>query len=125
MSAAPKTILIVDDSEILMELSRAALADRGFNVLCAPQFADVERLTQLARIDLILLDVQMPEAYGDDLATVLRLTLTSEPLIYLFSSLDESELAERAEDADCDGYIPKSAGIDAMVEQVVAILGAP
>ena len=117
-----KRILIVDDSPMVLDLVTAALEARGYEVIACNDLNDLER-TKLGKTSLILMDVQMPEAFGDDVAMVLRLVRGVDAPIYLFSNLDEDELAERAEDAECDGYISKRAGIEAMVAKVDSILG--
>ena len=42
--------------------------------------------------------------------------------IYLFSSIEDKELAKLAADAGIDGYISKSAGLDELVTRVRQIL---
>jgi CheY-like chemotaxis protein len=117
-------ILIVDDSPLLLEMTRAALVDRGYEVLTATDLAELERHTESGELSLILLDVQMPEAFGDDVGMVLRAVRGIRTPIYLFSSLDESELGRRAENAQLDGYISKQRGVDALVQRVGEIIHA-
>ncbi len=116
-----KKVLIVDDSEIVLEAARGALEHAGFEVFVAND------LSQLAGYrggaDLLLMDVQMPEAYGDEVAQVLRDVRGVSVPIWLFSSLDDAELARRVSEAGLDGWISKRAGVEAMVDQVRAILG--
>ena len=61
--------------------------------------------------------------FGDDVAFTLRGERGVTTPIYLFSSIDERELAGLAADAGIDGYIAKSAGLDALVARVRQILG--
>jgi DNA-binding response OmpR family regulator len=72
--------------------------------------------------DMVLLDVQMPEAFGDDVATVLRAVRGVNVPIYLLSSLDEEELARRARASEIEGYISKRIGVRAIIERVRTIL---
>jgi DNA-binding NarL/FixJ family response regulator len=65
----------------------------------------------------------MPEAYGDDVANVLRGLHDVTVPVLLFSILDEQELAARAKAAEVDGYIFKGAGLDEMVRRIKALLG--
>ena len=55
-------------------------------------------------------------------AVVLRATRSIEAPIFLYSGLDEGELARRAEEADLEGYICKWIGIERVVERVKDIL---
>jgi DNA-binding NarL/FixJ family response regulator len=64
------------------------------------------------------MDVQMPELYGDDVAAVLKLERSVKTPIYLFSTLTDAELAERAREARADGYISKSEGVEHLVDRV-------
>lgn len=117
----PKRILIVDDSPIILAASRHALTEAGFEVETR---SGVDELGDKGAdgFDLILMDVQMPELFGDDIAAVLRLERDVRTPIYLFSTLTEAELRERASEARIDGYISKNAGIDHLVDRVRRLL---
>jgi DNA-binding response OmpR family regulator len=115
------TILVVDDSPLTVDAVRAALEASGFAVRGASDLDGVPRPLREHRIDLVLLDVEMAEAFGDDLALLLR--EEAGPPILLLSALDEDELAERAAGAEVDGWISKHAGVGEVVARVEAILG--
>jgi DNA-binding response OmpR family regulator len=118
-----KKILVVDDSPMMLELAHDALEAAGFQSFATSDLTEMGRLLETEEPDLILLDVQMPEAYGDDVANVLRgLRKVTVPVL-LFSILDEKELADRAKAAEVDGYIYKGAGLMEMVRRVKALLG--
>jgi len=108
---------------MMLELAHDALESAGYQSFATSDLGEMERLLDAERPDLILLDVQMPEAYGDDVANVLRgLRHVTVPVL-LFSILDEKELAERAKAAEVDGYIHKGAGLSEMIRRVKALLG--
>ncbi|HEU0031990.1 MAG TPA: response regulator [Kofleriaceae bacterium] len=117
-----KRILLMDDSPIFLEVARTALESAGFEVVCASDLAQLQAIRD-QRSDLVLMDVQMPEAFGDDIAMTLRFAHDVAVPIYLLSSLDERDLEERAEWAKIDGYISKNRGMDAIVAEVRKILG--
>lgn len=117
------TILILDDSSLILDLAAAALEDAGYTVVTAADLEAFERQRSAAPPDLILLDVQMPEAFGDDVGAVLRSVREVKVPILLFSSLGERELAQRVREAGVDGYISKQAGLEALVARVRAVLG--
>ena len=120
---ARKRILVVDDSPMMLELAHDALEEAGFQSFATSDLGEMGRLLETEAPDLILLDVQMPEAYGDDVANVLRGLRNVTVPVLLFSILDEAELAERAKAAEVDGYIYKGAGLAEMVRRVKALLG--
>src|SRR5580704_18477025 len=101
-----KRILVVDDSPIILAAAREALIDAGFEVETRN---GVDELGEKGAdgFDLVLMDVQMPELYGDDVAAVLRVQRALTTPIYLFSTLPEDELRELARQANVEGYICK------------------
>ena len=117
-----KQILIMDDSALVLEMTRQALVAAGYDVICARDLAELDAHRASATPDLILLDVQMPEAFGDDIGMVLRAGRGVRVPILLFSNLDEHELAERARGAEIDGYVSKHAGLPALIERVRELL---
>ena len=117
-----KRILIVDDSELILEASRHALAEAGYEVETRVGIEDLG-MRGSDGFDLILMDVQMPELFGDDVASVMRHSRSVTTAIYLFSTLPEEELAQRAREAGVNGYISKSQGLESLVSDVKRILG--
>lgn len=117
-----KRILLVEDSPIITAAASHALAEAGYEVAARGTFDELIA-NGVAGFDLILMDVQMPELYGDDVAMVLRHERGIATPIYLFSSLPPDELAARAEAARVDGYISKQEGTDHLVQRVREILG--
>lgn len=117
-----KRILIVDDSPLILAASRHALVEAGYEVETREGVEDLGAKGFIG-FDLILMDVQMPELYGDDVANVLRNDRSVRTPIYLFSTLPDEELRERARDARVDGFISKSAGAEHLVAEVAKIFG--
>jgi len=124
VTAARNRILVVDDSAIQLDLVTEALSGAGFAVTAVRSLGELDDVDAAGAFDLVLMDVQMPELYGDDVATVLRHVRGVKIPIYLHSSLDADELAERANDAGVDGYICKSDGLEQLIVRVTAILGS-
>jgi DNA-binding response OmpR family regulator len=116
-------ILIIDDSPLVLELTRHALMDEGFDVSVATTLDEFEALRVAQPPDLILVDVQMPEAFGDDLTALLRGAYSVKVPIFLLSSLGDDELAERAKAAEATGFISKRAGLAKLVALVHAAVG--
>ncbi|GAC1593781.1 MAG: hypothetical protein NVS3B20_18610 [Polyangiales bacterium] len=117
-----KTIILIDDSELILEMSRSALEGAGFEVLIAKNLDELENARARHPPDLIVLDVQMPEAYGDDVAEILRKVRKVAVPMLLFSSLPDDDLSQRAKDAELDGYVSKRLGVKALVAKVKSLL---
>jgi two-component system alkaline phosphatase synthesis response regulator PhoP len=117
-----KRILLMDDSEIFIAVTRRALEQAGYEVITANDLESFQQARRQKPADLVLMDVQMPEAFGDDIAMTLRFAHDVDTPIFLLSSLSDQELAERANEAQIDGFISKNIGIERIVEQVRRIL---
>jgi len=117
-----KRILIVDDSPLILAASKHALVEAGFAVETRTGVEDLGS-KGFEGFDLILMDVQMPELFGDDVASVLKLDRAVGTPIYLFSTLPAEELKQRATEARVDGFITKGDGVEHLVAEVQRILG--
>jgi CheY-like chemotaxis protein len=116
-----KHILLMDDSPIFLEVTRIALEGAGYKVACVSNLAELET-ARGQTADLVLMDVQMPEVFGDDVALTLRHAYGLTVPIYLLSSLDENDLVERVKWAQVDGFISKNRGLEGIVAEVERIL---
>lgn len=115
-------VLIIDDSELVLDLLRAGFVEAGVEVHAATSLDQFEALRASLSPDLLLLDVQMPEAWGDDLATTLRGAYGVDVPILLMSSLPPEELEARAAAAGIDGWVSKRSGLDIVVGRVLELL---
>src|SRR5687767_6728711 len=111
-----RRILIVDDSPFVCRALSVALGS-DFDVDVAQDIWAFEA-DDSNRPDLIIMDVVLQEAYGDEIAELLRETRGLTCPIVLLSALAESELEQRVADARLAGYIPKRAGLAGIVERV-------
>jgi DNA-binding NarL/FixJ family response regulator len=102
-----RSVLIVDDHDGFRTQVRALLDAAGYEVVgeAGDGTSGVEEATRLAP-DLVLLDVQLPDMSGFDVARRLRERGT-EPAIVLISSRDRSDYGSRIERSGADGFISK------------------
>lgn len=115
-------VLIVDDSVLMLDVVRDALVGAGFHTATANNLTEFEQQNP-STFDLILMDVQMPELYGDDVAAVLRHVRGASSRIFLFSNLPPDELATRVSEAGLDGYFNKRDGMDSLITHIRQVLG--
>jgi DNA-binding NarL/FixJ family response regulator len=120
---APKTKLIVVDDHPLF---RSALREAVMRVLPETHILEAGSLLALKQevlshpdIDLILLDLHMPDARGLSALVHLRARYPSIP-IAVISATESSSIVRHAMDLGASGFIPKSASI----EQIGAMLRA-
>lgn len=117
-----KTILLMDDSEIVLEVAGEALESAGFAVLKANNLAELDDHQAKHKFDLVVLDVQMPEIYGDDVGVVMKQVRAVEVPVVLFSSIDRGELQTRAREAGLESAVSKNDGIEALVDRIQELL---
>ena len=109
---------MIDDSPMILEMIDVALSSAGYDVVTAVNLGELDRATHRGAPDLVILDVQMPEAFGDELGETMREMRSVRAPMLLFSNLADHELEERSKAAGLCGYVPKRAGIRALLERV-------
>ncbi len=102
------TILVVDDVSDNIILISLWLQDNGYRVVTANNGEDALTIAKLARPDLILMDIAMPQQ--DGLAATRRIREVSElqsvPVIAL-TAFDTEGFRQAAFDAGFNGYLTK------------------
>ena len=108
----PKTILIVEDHELNMKLWNDVLEAQGYALLKTPFGLEAVEIASKSRPDLILLDIQLPDVSGFDVAQRLKAdeVTRSIPIIAL-TAFAEKEHEREALASGCDGYISKPVNI--------------
>jgi len=66
-----RTVLIADDDKLILSSFRYALAQRGYNVLVAADGIQAMRQLEETHVDIVFLDILMPQKEG--LETLLEL----------------------------------------------------
>ena len=108
MSTRQTRILVVDDNELNLKLLRRVLELEGHEVTAAESIADAVRAIAETDPALIVLDLQLPDGDGLDLARRLKRDPTGpSPAIVACTAGVMPGDRERALDAGCDAYVPK------------------
>lgn len=111
-------VLVIDDSPMVVHILTQALGGVGLTADSASDLASLDEHLAHHKYDLVLVDVNMPEMYGDDLIEFLKEQKQVTAKLFLHSDLSESDLAAKATAAGADGYITKAAGLEAAVERI-------
>lgn len=117
-------VLIVDDSAMMIELLTKGLEAAGISCVSATTLEQVEERLATNTPDVVVVDVNMPEVFGDDVVDFLKNGKGLKAKLLLYSDIDEDELKSRAESSGADGYVLKSAGLDSAVVAIKARLSA-
>ncbi len=114
-----KRILAVEDDTALRQGIRHALTKEGFQVVLAGRLSEVKEALK-ERVDLVLLDVTLPDGDGRDYLLRLRKT-NLIPVIFLTARNTERDMI-RGFDAGADDYITKPFSVPLLVRRVKALL---
>jgi two-component system cell cycle sensor histidine kinase/response regulator CckA len=80
-----RTVLVVDDAGIVRRLAYRLLSEAGYRVFEAGSAVEALEVVELARgrLDVVLVDVIMPEVNGVDLARMLRDRIPQTPIVFM------------------------------------------
>jgi two-component system KDP operon response regulator KdpE len=113
-------ILIVEDDALLVKFLRATLSASGFTVeVAADGHTAIASLSSHA-VDLVLLDLGLPEIGGLDVLRQLR-TWSNVPVMVL-SAHDQQDEKVEALDLGADDYLTKPFGVPELLARVRAVL---
>lgn len=101
-------ILVVDDNRLIREMLSAIITNEGYRPLLAKGADEALSILSHHEIDLILMDVEMPDMNGFDLTRKIRKLLAEQwvPIIFLSGQTDDKHLCAGI-DAGGDDYLTK------------------
>jgi two-component system, cell cycle sensor histidine kinase and response regulator CckA len=117
------TVLVVDDDHVVRSLAEDVLHEAGYTVELAEDGVQaIERLRELGdRVNLILLDLTMPQLGGAEAAVELRRLRPEVPIIAM-SGYGDVEVMERFGSAHLDDLLPKPFSPDQLAAKVRDVL---
>lgn len=121
------TILVVDDEQMIRDLAKEILQDAGFNVLIANDgIQGVEVFARQAKkIDLVLLDLTMPNMNGDQAFVQMRNIRSDIPVIFS-SGYNEADIAQALEGKlETGAFVQKPYRADDLILTIRKILDGP
>lgn len=119
MAGRKPKIVVIDDSEIVLAVTKVALEGAGYELVTHDRPAGCVALILHEKPDLVLMDVNMPGLGGDTIVSVLaKAAPTSETIVLLHSSLSAEVLRGKASAAGAHGFIQKSGDLFALVREV-------
>jgi DNA-binding NarL/FixJ family response regulator len=104
----PTTVLIVDDHPSFRATARAILQADGFEVIGEAESGDAGlKCAKELRPDVVLLDVQLPDFDGFEVASRLTGNGTG-PRVVLTSSRDAADFGPLVAQSGALGFVPKA-----------------
>lgn len=121
---AARKILIVDDSETILQVTQMMLAKEPYELIVARDGAEGVARALETKPDLILMDVMMPKMTGFDALRALRSNdLTSAVPIVMVTTRAEAESLETGYANGCNDYIVKPIDSMELITKVHDLLG--
>ena len=119
--AAPLKVLVVDDEPAIRRFLRTSLTAQGYLITEAENgMAALEGLRR-GPIDILVLDLGLPDINGLDIIERVRGQGSTVPIIVLSSRTDETGKV-KALDLGADDYVTKPFGIDELLARIRAAL---
>ncbi|NWF63796.1 MAG: response regulator [Chloroflexi bacterium] len=113
------TILYVEDNPDNRNLIRRVLNAEGYAVIEAAQADQALQKLERETIDLILMDINMPDMDGYTLTAIIKKMekFKNIPIVAVTANVMRGD-REKSLEAGCDGYIQKPIDIDTLAQQI-------
>lgn len=108
LGVSKKTILVVEDEESLLKLESILLTSKGFEVIGAANGSIALDVLEKNRVDLVLLDIMLPEIDGFEVCRRIKNNPDTKdlPVIMLTAKKSQEDLS-RGDDVGADWYVTK------------------
>jgi two-component system, cell cycle response regulator DivK len=124
MTTEPRRALLVEDNADNRYLATLLLEHEGFNVRSAVNGAEALAAVAEEKFCVVLLDLQLPDFDGFEVARRIRETVPGNELpIVAVSAFASVSDRKRAFAAGCNGYLEKPIEAESFVAQVLCLAG--
>lgn len=114
-------ILLLEDDQQLSDTVKQFLNYQGYDVFCAYDGLQAQNIVYEKHIDLMLLDIKVPQQNGFDFLQGLRKSGVQTPAVFI-TSLNSVEDVTRGFDVGCDDYIRKPFALKELLVRIEALL---
>ncbi|AWO01498.1 DNA-binding response regulator [Chitinophaga alhagiae] len=115
-------VLLVEDETQLAQIVKDSLEMRGFRMFCAYNGQEGLRLYRQHKPDILVLDIMMPDMDGFTMATEVRKTDKSIPIIFLTAKSQTADVVKGFELGGND-YLKKPFSMDELIVRIKSLLG--
>ncbi len=109
-------ILLVEDDPHLKNINRQALAGEGYTTLCATSVRESFDIFESYMVDLIVLDIDLPDGNGLDLCEQIR-EKQDIPILFLTAMGENSDIVKGL-NVGGDDYVTKPYDLDVLVARI-------
>lgn len=117
-------VLVVDDEQVVRDVTSLLLEDVGFRVVTAETgAAALAAAEREATVDVALVDVMLPDQSGGDVARELRARRPDLPIV-MASGYDETTAADRVGELPGARYLRKPYAAAELADALTAAIAA-
>lgn len=121
MESIKKTVLIADDEIRMRRVIADYLSIKGYQTVEAANGTEAVMIAQSRPVDLILLDVMMPQMDGFEACRIIRRNHPSMPIIMLTAKSEEADELQGFS-LGADEYIAKPFSLKILLARIEAVL---
>lgn len=120
-----KKILIVDDLTTFIDKEKSILNRSDLAIFTTTSSAEALKLHRTERMDLMIIDIDMPELNGDELCSLIRKDPTMQQVSVIIVGTDSKSDAARFKRCQANAYITKPIKPLQLLEKVSQLLDIP
>ena len=115
-----KTVLVIEDDRSIARLAEIILNEKGLQTHLCLDATSAVQIAQRVHPDLIILDIHMPRRSGISILKRLQQDETTRVIPVIVNSvLTRRQSIEQLKQMGASDFVPKGAGIDALVDSVM------
>ena len=120
-----KTVLIIDDENMMCEMLARYLKREGFQGLTAANSKEGLSVLRRTKVDVVLLDIKLGDEDGFNLLQLIKKEHPKLPVVMLTGLGYDEKAIKEALDLGASGYLSKSADISEVGIAVRRVLPPP
>ena len=117
-------VLLVEDDPGIGKTVEFNLQDEGYKVFWAPTLHEAAKFFESEELDIVLLDIGLPDGNGLDFCKKIREVNKTLPILVLTATIEE-ESAVKSFEYGADDYVRKPFGLDELMARVKRHLSIP
>jgi len=109
------TLLAVDDEFGILRMLKEVFEPRGWTIITTPTGDSVNNIINERKVNLILLDIKLPDSSGFDILKEIKAKTQSIPIIIYTACGYEDDLVKKAIELGAAGYVSKAVSLRELI----------
>lgn len=119
---AKKTIMIVDDEPTTLQVVKDLFNSEGYKVITASGGKDALKILKKSKIDLILLDIMMPDMDGWDVCEKIKADKNTEKIPIVFLTAKDDPVSKSMGSLASMDYVTKPFDNKDLIQRVKRVI---